>query len=117
VIAHAVPVILYQGRDQWFFLDEWGFSLEPQRWKSSASYSRSPGRPGRSFGDSTARQPDWPFAALGFVVTTGHARATGQALAAGDVQREIRQNADDRSGPLDLVVRPMPPDAPVERCR
>ena len=25
VIAVAVPVILYQGRDQWFFLDEWDF--------------------------------------------------------------------------------------------
>jgi hypothetical protein len=25
VIAIAVPVILYQGRDQWFYLDEWDF--------------------------------------------------------------------------------------------
>jgi hypothetical protein len=25
VIAIAVPVILYQGRDQWFFLDDWDF--------------------------------------------------------------------------------------------
>ena len=25
MVAVAVPVILYQGRDQWFFLDEWDF--------------------------------------------------------------------------------------------